>query len=164
MKAFKKLMAAVLVCVMALTMLTACGGGSGTSSFSAKLTSALKNKGITVTYDSALTTKAEKMSASIASIDPEKVKNMTDEEGAALMQKIFADSGLSLLSETIAISEGKTEDAQISSIVDQLVELSAVEPGDQAKMNIEKFGYSQVTYGGETQYIVVVSYTIQMIG
>lgn len=164
MKAFKKLVAAVLVCVMALTILTACGGGSSTSSFSAKLTSALKNKGITVTYDSALTTKAQKMSASIAGIDPEKVKNMTDQEGEALMKKIFVDSGLSLLSETVAISEGKTEDAQISSIVDQLVELSTVEPGTPMKVNIEKFGYAQVTYGGQTQYIVVASYTTQLIG
>lgn len=157
MKAFKKLVAAVLVCVMALTMLTACGGGSSTSSFSAKLTSALKNKGITVTYDSALTTKAQKISAGIAGIDPEKVKNMTDEEGKALVQKIFIDSGLDLSREAFVVSEGKTEDAQISSIVDQLVERSTVEPGAPVKVKIEKFGYAQATYGGQTQYIVVAS-------
>lgn len=67
MKMFRKLISAVLVCAMALTLLTACGSsGSSSNSDSQDLVAAinaqLKAKGssITVTADDTLTTDAKK--------------------------------------------------------------------------------------------------------
>ena len=69
MKRFKKLVAVLLACVMALTLLTACGGGaSGGSSNSgeevmkqltAKINENVKDLGISMTYDTQLDKRAE---------------------------------------------------------------------------------------------------------
>ena len=70
MKRFKKLVAVLLACVMALTLLTACGGGgaSGGGSNSgedvmkqltAKINENVKDLGISMTYDTQLDKRAE---------------------------------------------------------------------------------------------------------
>lgn len=69
MKRFKKFVAVLLACVMALTLLTACGGGaSGGSSNSgeevmkqltAKINENVKDLGISMTYDTQLDRQAE---------------------------------------------------------------------------------------------------------
>ena len=69
MKRFKKFVAVLLACVMALTLLTACGGGaSGGSSNSgeevmkqltAKINENVKDLGISMTYDTQLDKRAE---------------------------------------------------------------------------------------------------------
>ena len=68
MKRFKKFVAVLLACVMALTLLTACGGGGGSSSNSgeevmkqltAKINENVKDLGISMTYDTQLDKRAE---------------------------------------------------------------------------------------------------------
>ncbi len=158
MKAFKKLIAAALVCALALTMLTACGGGSGSGAgdFGAKLTSALKGKGIEVTYDAGLTQKAEKFAASLKVVDPKELDKMTEEEEDAFFAKLMTDAGINVLTEIPVIGEGDTEEAQVADVVKDMAD------GKGAGFVFSKYGYCKVDYNGKSGVIVLASYTYDL--
>ena len=145
MKAFKKLMAAVLVCVMALTMLTACGGGSSSGGFSSaaftkKVNDKLAAKGssIVLQNDDAMVKKANDV-ARIMNISSSDVKDMTDEQKMSyFFQKLF-NVGASVEfadNEDFEPLDGETEDQMAESFANELIQ-------DADSMTVSKVGFAK---------------------
>lgn len=144
MKAFKKLVAAVLVCVMALTMLTACGGGSSSGGFSSaaftkKVNDKLAAKGssIVLQNDDAMVKKANDV-AKYMNIPSSDLKGKNDDQKAAyVLQKMFsviahvdfADN------EDFEPVEGETEDKMAENLANELIQ-------DAGYETISKVGFA----------------------
>lgn len=161
MKAFKKLMAAVLVCVMALTMLTACGGGSSSGGFSSaaftkKVNDKLAAKGssIVLQNDDAMVKKANEM-AKIMNIPSSDLKGMTDDDKMSyLIQKMFAAAISADLAdnEDFDVLDGETEDKMAESFANQLIQ-------DAGSMTVSKIGFAKSSVDGQPTVWCVYTYT-----
>lgn len=161
MKAFKKLAAAVLVCVMALTMLTACGGGSSSGGFSSaaftkKVNDKLAAKGssIVLQNDDAMVKKANDV-ARIMNISSSDVKNMTDDQKISyFFQKLFT-VGASVKfadDEDFEWLDGETEDQMAENYANELIQ-------GAGSMTISKIGFAKSYMEDEPFVYCVYTYT-----
>lgn len=121
MKTFKKFVSLALVCVLALSMLTACGS-SGSSSNSNKsfvdaLNDELKPAGIAVTSDSKLSAKAEKFAAAVKALAAEEeIESFGElyeyiydsEDSDSVKAALMKEAGLDEKTEAPAILYGST--------------------------------------------------------
>lgn len=161
MKAFKKLVAAVLVCVMALTILTACGGGSSSGGFSSaaftkKVNDKLAAKGssIVLQNDDAMVKKANEM-AKIMNIPSSDLKGMTDDDKMSyLIQKMFAAAISADLAdnEDFDVLDDETEDKMAESFANQLIQ-------DAGSMTVSKIGFAKSSVDGQPTVWCVYTYT-----
>ncbi|MBD9242329.1 MAG: hypothetical protein EGQ64_08600 [Ruminococcaceae bacterium] len=161
MKAFKKLAAAVLVCVMALTMLTACGGGSSSGGFSSaaftkKVNDKLAAKGssIVLQNDDAMVKKANDV-ARIMNISSSDVKNMTDEQKFSyFFQKLFTVGTTVKFAdnEDFEWLDGETEDQMAENYANELIQ-------DAGSMTVSKIGFAKSSVDGQPTVWCVYTYT-----
>lgn len=96
MKLFKKVLAAALAGVLALSVLTGCGSGSGTVDYTSQVVKALNNlyaeDGVTVTEgDAAMKTKLKQFVSKVLDSDVS-FDGVTDEDG--IIQAIIGDKNL----------------------------------------------------------------------
>ena len=160
MKAFKKLVATVLVCVMALTMLTACGGGSSSGGFSSaaftkKVNDKLAAKGssIVLQNDDAMVKKANEM-AKIMNIPSSDLKGMTDDDKMSyLIQKMFAAAISADLAdnEDFDVLDDETEDKMAESFANELIQ-------GAGSMTVSKVGFAKSSVDGQPTVWCVYTY------
>lgn len=159
MKRFKKFVAVLLACVMALTLLTACGGGGGGSSASTeeRLTAAinaqLKSSNIHVTYSKGLGDQY----ANVMTVLSDTYTRTGNIDTAIAEAKIaaeaagFSDGNGDVV--TTTYSDKTTMDILADSFASKIID------GDYGQTEM-KIGYASAPLGGTTGNMVYVGFAI----
>ena len=108
MNKIKKLVAAALVCVMALTLLTACGKSA--SDYANEVSAKLKAQNIELAADNETNTKAEKLIAGVRRVKPNELSTILDDiktgniDNNATAKKIISDANIDLDKNMVFVS------------------------------------------------------------
>ena len=158
MKRFKKLVAVLLACVMALTLLTACGGGGGSSAsteerLTAAINAQLKSSNIHVTYSKGLGDQY----ANVMTVLSDTYTRTGNIDTAIAEAKIaaeaagFSDGNGDVV--TTTYSDKMTMDALADSFA------SKIKDGNYGQTEM-KIGYASAPLGGTTGNMVYVGFAI----
>ena len=157
MKAFKKLVAAVLVCVMALTMLTACGGGSSSGGFSSaaftkKVNDKLAAKGssIVLQNDDAMVAKA-KILANGMNISASEISGMTEVQiedyATKKLMKAYAAADIDTRNEDFVHLYDGTEEELAEKLAGEIIKGASYATVNKIGFAKSKIGNDEVIWG-----------------